>query len=272
MIRSPSADGAGSPSAAGTRPGSGLDLRMHAGSNTPWRPKAAANILRPKDAINITKFSSASAPTAAGSFRPHPDAGDPTARFWHVGTWEFDHRINQERRDRGTARCSPATAGDDGPGNRPRPGHAGRHRDGTSSRRLTILQPLTPTPIAFSGDGTKLVANTQFKGRPRLGLAADPRPPHAMGLDGKRPPFPAAPEKPEATGPLPAACGSGLRRSDRATGSPHGRAGQEMNRRIAANPDDAEALIHRGWLFTMQKKGPEAIADLEHFCPAASGR
>jgi tetratricopeptide (TPR) repeat protein len=37
----------------------------------------------------------------------------------------------------------------------------------------------------------------------------------------------------------------------------------EMNRRLAANPDDAEALIHRGWLFTRQKKWPEAIADLE---------
>ena len=36
-----------------------------------------------------------------------------------------------------------------------------------------------------------------------------------------------------------------------------------MNRRLAANPDDAEALIHRGWLFTQQKKWPEAIADLE---------
>ena len=36
-----------------------------------------------------------------------------------------------------------------------------------------------------------------------------------------------------------------------------------MNRRLAAKPDDAEALIHRGWLFTQQKKWPEAIADLE---------
>jgi len=36
-----------------------------------------------------------------------------------------------------------------------------------------------------------------------------------------------------------------------------------MNRRLAANPDDAEALIHRGWLFSQEKKWPEAIADLE---------
>ena len=37
----------------------------------------------------------------------------------------------------------------------------------------------------------------------------------------------------------------------------------EMNRRLAINPDDAEALVHRGWLFLLDKKCPEAIADLE---------
>jgi tetratricopeptide (TPR) repeat protein len=43
------------------------------------------------------------------------------------------------------------------------------------------------------------------------------------------------------------------------------RAGElaEMNRRLASNPDDAEALLHRGWLFLLDKKCPEAIADLE---------
>jgi tetratricopeptide (TPR) repeat protein len=43
------------------------------------------------------------------------------------------------------------------------------------------------------------------------------------------------------------------------------RAGElaEMNRRLAINPDDAEALVHRGWLFLLDKKCPEAIADLE---------
>ena len=46
-----------------------------------------------------------------------------------------------------------------------------------------------------------------------------------------------------------------------------------MNRRLAAKPDDAEALIHRGWLFTRQKKWREAIADLElllKLCPGDS--
>ncbi len=36
-----------------------------------------------------------------------------------------------------------------------------------------------------------------------------------------------------------------------------------MNRRLAAKPDDSEALIHRGWLFNQQKKWPDAISNLE---------
>ncbi len=37
----------------------------------------------------------------------------------------------------------------------------------------------------------------------------------------------------------------------------------EMNHRLAVNPDDAEALVHRGWLFLQEKKWPAAIADLD---------
>ena len=39
----------------------------------------------------------------------------------------------------------------------------------------------------------------------------------------------------------------------------------EMNRTARRQPDDSEALVHRGWLFSQQKKWPEAIADLESF-------
>ena len=242
------------------------DLRMRRLEHT-LRPKAAANILRPKDAINITKFFigfSSDGRWLVSS--THPDAGDPTYDFWRVGTWEFDHRINQERG--GTAGHPPVFTGDGrmmalaiGPDQVMLADTA----TGRELARLTILQPLTPTPIAFSGDGTKLVANTNSKTALvwDLRLIRDRLMP--MGLDWEAPPFPAAPEKPEATGPLPAP------RAVRVSGEviePQARRTAElaeMNRRIAANPDDAEALIHRGWLFTMQKKGPEAIADLEHF-------
>ncbi len=36
-----------------------------------------------------------------------------------------------------------------------------------------------------------------------------------------------------------------------------------MNHRLAAKPNDAEALIHRGWLSTTEMKWREAIVDLE---------
>ena len=85
-----------------------------------------------------------------------------------------------------------------------------------------------------------------------------------VGLDWDAPPYPTAPDSRDAIGPLPPP------RPVRVVGEviePQARRAAElaeMNRRLAAKPDDAEALIHRGWLFTQQKKWPEAIADLEH--------
>ena len=37
-----------------------------------------------------------------------------------------------------------------------------------------------------------------------------------------------------------------------------------MDRRLAVNPDDAEALSHRGWLSLTEGRQSEAIADLDH--------
>ncbi len=45
-----------------------------------------------------------------------------------------------------------------------------------------------------------------------------------------------------------------------------------MDRRLAANPDDAEALIHRGWLSLTERRLPEAIADLDRAPPNATRR
>jgi tetratricopeptide (TPR) repeat protein len=84
-----------------------------------------------------------------------------------------------------------------------------------------------------------------------------------MGLDWDAPPYQVASAASEASGPIPPP------RPVRVVGEviePQARRAAElaeMNRRLAANPDDADALIHRGWLFNRQKQWPAAIADLE---------
>ena len=131
--------------------------------------------------------------------------------------------------------------------------------------RLTTLQPVTPTPLAFSPDGTKLAAATAQKTvlvwdlrRIRDQLAP-------LGLDWDAPPYPASTATAAGAdaGSIPPprlvrVVGEVLepqarRKAERA----------EMDRRLAANPDDAEALIHRGWLSLTERRLPEAIADLD---------
>ncbi len=135
---------------------------------------------------------------------------------------------------------------------------------GRELARLTTLRSVNPAPLVFSPDGTKLIASTNQKTvlvwdlrqiRDRL---------KERGLEWDVPPNPTAPDSLAAMGPvLPV-------RAIRVVGEvlePQARRAAElaeMNRRLAVTPDDAEALIYRGWLFTRQQKWPEAIADLEH--------
>ena len=181
-----------------------------------------------------------------------------------VGTWDLGLRIDQERN--GMALCSPAFTGD------------GRlmalciapdqvlladAATGRDLARLTTLQPVTPTPLVFSPDGTKLIARTNQKTALVWDLRRIRDQLAPLGLDWDAPPYPTAPDSNDAPGPIAPP------RPVRVVGEviePKARRAQElaeMNRRLDAKADDAEALIHRGWLFTQQKKWPEAIADLE---------
>jgi tetratricopeptide (TPR) repeat protein len=87
-----------------------------------------------------------------------------------------------------------------------------------------------------------------------------------MGLDWDAPPYPALPAI--SVGAAPG--GLSQRRAVRVVGEilePQARREAEravLDRRLDANPDDAEARIHRGWLYLVKGKLPEAIADLDH--------
>ena len=91
---------------------------------------------------------------------------------------------------------------------------------GRELARLTTLQPVTPTPLAFSPDGTKLVARTDQKTvlvwdlrRIRDQLAP-------LGLDWDAPPYPTAPDcERRYRSDAPAEAGTGRRRSHRAAGT-----------------------------------------------------
>ena len=236
------------------------------------RRRRLERILRPKDAVGITKFFIGFSPDGRWLISStHPDASTQFYQFWRVGTWEPGLRIDQERN--GTAWHPPAFTGDGrlmALGIAPDQVLLADAATGRELARLTTLQPVTPTPLVFSPDGTKLVASTDQKTvlvwdlrRIRDQLAP-------MGLDWDAPPYPTVPAASDAAGPLPPP------RPVRVVGEviePQARRAAELaelNRRLAAKPDDAEALIHRGWLFTRQKKWPEAIADLErglHFRP-----
>jgi len=211
--------------------------------------------------------------------------------FWRVGTWDLERRIDQERN--GIAVNPPAFTADGRQmalGIAPDQVLLADAATGRELARLTTLQPIIPTPLVFSPDGTKLIASTTQKTALMWDLRRIRAQLARMGLDWDAPPYPVASAASEAPGPVPPP--KPVRVVGEVIEPQARRAGEraEMNRRLAANPDDADALIHRGWLFLQetrwlarradypddadvltrlgrlflqQKKWPEAIADLE---------
>jgi WD40 repeat protein/tetratricopeptide (TPR) repeat protein len=220
-------------------------------------------ILRPNDTAGDLSFSIGFSPDGRWLISSTSSASS-AFHFWRVGTWELGRPIVQERS--GGAWHRPAFTGD---GRLMALGIAPDQvllADATTGRelaRLTTLQPVTPTPLVFSPDGTKLIASTPQKTALVWDLRRIRDQLVTMRLDWDAPPYPAASVASEASGPIPPP------RPVRVVGEviePQARRAAEfaeMNRRLAANPDDAEALIHRGWLFHQQAKWPATIADLE---------
>jgi serine/threonine protein kinase/WD40 repeat protein/tetratricopeptide (TPR) repeat protein len=223
--------------------------------------------LRPKDALSFTKFFIGFSPDGRWLVScTTPDTEKLSYHFWCLGTWEPGLQIDHERS--GIADYPPAFSGDGrlmALGIAPDQVLLADAATGRELARLTTLQPVTPTPLAFSPDGTKLVASTHQ----RTALVWDLRRIRDQlaprGLNWDAPPYPTASAVSEASGLVPPP------RSVRVIGevieTKARRAAElaEMNRRLTANPDDAEALIHRGWLFHLEKKWPDAIADLERW-------
>jgi WD40 repeat protein/tetratricopeptide (TPR) repeat protein len=228
------------------------------------RLRRLTRILRPTDVLGDLSFTIGFSPDGRWLVSCTSSEIGHTYHFWRVGTWDLDLRISQERN--GIAWFPPAFTADGrlmALGIAPDQVLLAEPATGRELARLTTLQPLTPTPLAFSPDGTKLVAST----RQNIVLVWDLRRIREqltpMELDWDAPPYPAASAASKAPGPLPPPL------AVRVVGGvlePQARRAAElteMNRRLAANPDDADALIHRGWLFHQQEKWLEAISDLQ---------
>ena len=131
---------------------------------------------------------------------------------------------------------------------------------GRTIAHLSTLQPFGATPLAFSPDGTKLIASTNRKTALLWDLRRIREQLRTIDLDWDQPPFPAS----EFSAAIPRPI-----RSIRVAGAvldPAARRAVELaalDQRLGAAPDDADALIQRGWLRLRIARGPEALADLE---------
>jgi eukaryotic-like serine/threonine-protein kinase len=226
------------------------------------RLRRLERILRPKEPVGDKSYFVGFSQDARRLVSCTSSDAGLSYHFWRVGTWEPGLRIDRD----GGVLYRPAFTGDGrlmALAIAPDQVMLADAATGRDLARLTTLQPVSPTPLVFSPDGTKLIASTNrmtvlvWDLRQIRGWLEE------RGLDWDLPPYPTAPDSTAALGPMPPV------RSIRVVGEviePQARRTAElaeMNKRLAAQPDDTEALIHRGWLFTQQKQWPQAVADLE---------
>ena len=136
---------------------------------------------------------------------------------------------------------------------------------GRELTRLTTLQPIIPTPVAFTDDGTKLVLTTAQSTvliwdlqRIRDQLAP-------LGLDWDAPVYHTSTASTAGTAVRPTPPPYLVRAVGKVP-EPQARRDAEraeMDRRLEANPDDAAARMYRGWLSHTEWKLPAAIADMD---------
>jgi eukaryotic-like serine/threonine-protein kinase len=160
-------------------------------------------ILRPADAVGATTYSVGFSPDGRRLASSTHTEAKRSYHFWSVDTWEMVLCIDQERN--GVAFHSPAFTSDRrmmAMGIAPDQVLLADAATGRELARLTTLQSMTPTPLVFSPDGTKLVARTDQETvlvwdlrriRDQLAL---------RGLDWDAPPYPAATDSRDAVNPV----------------------------------------------------------------------
>jgi serine/threonine protein kinase/WD40 repeat protein/tetratricopeptide (TPR) repeat protein len=183
--------------------------------------------------------------------------------FWEVGTWKRGPLVP---RSEAAAWHAPVFSPDSRMAALSQSTQQIRLFDPATDRtiaHLSTLQPLRAAPVAFSPDGTRLIASTNRRTHLMWDLRSIREQLRQMDLDWDQPPFPPGVEISDAAPTLHPV------RSIRVIGEalePSARRAAEhaaLDERLRNEPNDAEALVHRGWLFSQQKKWPAAIADLE---------
>jgi serine/threonine protein kinase/WD40 repeat protein/tetratricopeptide (TPR) repeat protein len=224
------------------------------------RRRRIVGFLRPPDAPSMTKFFVDFSPDGRWLISStYPDASPPSYHFWRVGTWELDRRIEHERIALQRAFTADGRLMALGIDTKVSLADAATGRE---LARLSTPQPVAQTPLAFNSDGTKLVVGSDRNTALVWDLRRIRDQLAPMGLDWDAPPYPASPVASEGEGPLPPrpvrvvgeVLEIGARREAELA---------ELNQRLSADPDDAEALIHRGWLRLNLSRSNDAVIDLE---------
>lgn len=181
--------------------------------------------------------------------------------FWEVGTWKRGPYVP---RPTSAGWCEPLFSPDGSMvAMSVAPNQVRLHEiaTGQTIAHLTTLQDLAPAPLAFSSDGTRLVASTNRHTALIWDLRRIRERLREMDLDWAQPPYPPEDSSPGAA--LPPI------RSVRVLGAetePTARRAAELaacEARLRNHPDDVDALLDRGWLKLKMSKPAEALPDIE---------
>jgi eukaryotic-like serine/threonine-protein kinase len=217
-------------------------------------------ILPPSDDDGVNRFHVGFSPDGRWLVSCTANSSAPGYYFWEVGTWKRGPFVSTPEI---SLRAAPVFS----PDGRlvalsvsPQQIRLAETATGRAIAHLSTLQPQGATPLAFSPDGTKLIASTNRKTAMMWELRRIRQQLRTMDLDWEQPPLPKGDSSAATPPPI---------QSIRVVGAvlePPARRAAELaalDQRLRADP--AAALIQRGWLRLRMARGPEALADLEQY-------